>query len=341
MLTIRSLARIAGVSIGTVSRALRNDPRISAATRARIQALATEYQYAPNTYARQALAGARTCIGVIVPEVYETYSGAILSGIMQAALPASYYTITFESKNDLARTCLAIDILIEQRVAGILLCAACQNLIPAASILRARSYDIPIVAIDATRSVVPLDRICTDEAQMATDAVAYLQQLGHQRIAYLGFSQQDDRNERMLHVIDALKARGVYQERWIFTCVTDFHIFIDAWRAMAASMRPTALIGWNDSLLIQFMQYAQQAGMRFPDDLSLLGYGNFLYASFWLPALTSFEQFPAEVGKRGFELLLTRIREKASAYVPRIEYVPAQLMTRESTAPVRLAVKHV
>src|SRR5690242_3743330 len=120
-MTIRQLAKLAGVSICTVSKALRDDPRLRPETIQRIKALAAQYHYHPNRLTQGLFSGKSNTIGCIVPEVTSTFHARILRGVMEGALSASCHVITLETHNQLLRTIAALHSCIERRVDGVLI----------------------------------------------------------------------------------------------------------------------------------------------------------------------------------------------------------------------------
>lgn len=338
MTSLRKLAQLAGVSPSTVTRALRADTRISAETRARIQALATQYHYLPNRLTQSLMSGYSDTIGVLVPSVVTPYSARLLAGILAEATPAGYRVIIKESHGRRQDSLAAIQMLIEQRVDGLLLDTGHFDPIPRNTILEMRSQHVIPVGLDATAFEGAVDHVHTDERALALAAVDYLLHLGHARIAFVG---------RTIH--GQLAGRGqcvhrAFQQRLLttryFIDVQDYppyaHLSAGAIldQLLATTPAPTAIIAWEDPIAALLMKEATRRGLRIPHQLSLLGFGNLAVAALLTPTLTSFEQHPEEVGRQAFRLFRRRLAaEEQDEPMPYHSLaIPPTLQPRDSCA---------
>ena len=336
MPTVRQLAAIAGVSIGTISMALRDDPRVSAATRQRIQELAALYNYRPNRLTQGLLQGKSAVIGCLVPSVANEYASRILRGVLQSAYEHGYRVITLETHAALDHTLLALDALTEQRVEGVVIMAGIDDPLPAQAILMLRSHQIRPVLIDNTTATLPLDMVRTDELQLANLAVSYLREQGHRAIGFVGMKGQ-----RQEAVVQALRAQGLPTDG-VITYPGPSYVQMD--HAQAAGLlqrclehnpRQTAFIAVNDIVAAYLLSQAARLGIAIPSRFSLLGCSNTRLSEFLLPGLSSVEQHPEEIGTAACRLLLRRITEEETekAFVPQTMAIPAALCLRDSCAP--------
>lgn len=335
MPTIRKLAEIAGVSIGTVSMALHDDPRVSVKQRKRIQELASLYNYRPNRLTQGLVNGKTATIGLLMPSVTHEFSSRILSGVLQQAYSLSYQVITLETHANNSHIKLALEALTEQRVEGVLVMTGTDIPLPLTSLLMLQSHNIHSVLIDITTSKVALDSIRSDENQMAMLAVNYLYELGHRSIGLIGRKGQRHlaltQSLRQYHLpadgISILLGEG-------FSLLDDTQaddLFLRCWNN---EVRNTAYIAFDDYIAGYILRSAPQHSVSIPEDLSVLGYGNSRLSSFLTPRLTTIEQYPETIGAQACAHLLDLINENSDpeTSIPTTITIPAKLVNRFSCA---------
>lgn len=336
MTTIRKLAQLAGVSIGTVSRALRDDPRLRAETCARIQELAALHQYRPNRLTQRLISGKSQTIGIILPTVTSTFHARILRGVLEEAFASSFHVIPVETHNQLLKTRAAIHALIEQRVEGLLIASEHYAGIPREAVLELWGQGVVPIGIDATRFDSPIDQVRTDEEQLAAMAVDYLLGLGHRDIAYLGPLPAGRLIDRALAVHHALQRKGLSTAYFLDT-LTDDYLQFDAGAVLARllALPVTAVIAWEDRIAAKLLQQAADDAVEIPRALSVLGCANFDIAELSRPRLTTIEQFPEEMGRQAVKLLLRRLADGPDRDHRHTETLAIQprLIPRASCAP--------
>jgi DNA-binding LacI/PurR family transcriptional regulator len=314
--SLRKLAELAGVNPSTVTRALRGDSRIGAETRARIKALAEQYHYLPNRLTQSLMTGTSHTIGLVLPSVVTPYSARLLSGVLHSATTAGYRILIRESFYQIAHSLEAIQMLIEQRVDGILLDCGHLDAIPRKTILELRSQHVIPVGLDATLLEGEIDHVHTDEQAMATQAVDYLVHLGHHRVAFVGQTVQGHFVGRAHYVRRALQQRMLSTRYFFDTKGTPPYEHLPAGDILAQMLAlptpPTALIAWEDPIAATLIKEGLRRGLRIPGDLSIIGFGNLAIADLITPTLTTFEQHPEQVGQHAVELLLARLNERGA-----------------------------
>lgn len=336
MATIRQLAKLAEVSIATVSLALRDDPRIRPATRARIQALAQQYNYRPNRLMQGVLSGRSGSLGLVIPDVTLPFRARILSGVLAQAFTASYTTSVLETHGDPPHSLQALHTLIDMRVDGIIIESGHASPIPPEAMLTVRSHDVPLVVLDITVVGTPVDRICTDEERLAEIAISHLQRLGHRAIAYVG--PQTAQHPRWMAMYRALQTRGLSTAYMIDTVLYNSEV-IDIPRVFARLRAfpspPTAIVTWEDATAGRLLRHAVAQGVRVPEALSILGIANFPLGEYLQPALTTIEQFPEQIGRDAVSLLLQRIADgpRPDGAAPLTRRIAPQLVERGSCGP--------
>jgi DNA-binding LacI/PurR family transcriptional regulator len=329
MSSVRKIALLAGVSPSTVSRALRNDPRIRQETRARIQEMAQLYHYRPNRLVQSLMSGKSSSIGFLVPSLASTFFAPVTDGVLENAFEESYHVILLKTHSILQHTIKALQTLIELQVDGIILATGHGGAIPNASILELWSHGIHLVAFGETSSALSLDRVTTDEMQLAEMGIDYLFGLGHRNISYLGGDLASPRAQGALH---ALRRRGLPAElHTVHTYNEDMSRFFDYLQEL--STPPTAIFAYNDIIAAHLMREVEHRGLRVPRDISILGCANVQPLVEALdPPLTTLEQHPTQLGRAAFDLLLQRIntKELPGAIAPQTIAIPPTLVQRAS-----------
>lgn len=339
MPSLRKLAELAGVAPSTVTRALRDDPRIGAETRTRIQALAAQYHYLPNRLTQSLMTGRSQTIGVLLPSVVTPYSARLLSGVLRQAGAAGFRVLIQESGYQLAHSLAAIQMLIEQRVDGVLLDCGHLEPIPRKTILELRGHRVIPVGLDSTLFDGEVDHVHTDELALATQAVDYLVQLGHRHIAFVGQTEHGRLVGRGRYIFKALQKRLLPTRYFFDTRVKPPYDSLLSGelleQMLTATPAPTAIIAWEDPIAAMLLKAAARLGRHAPRDFSILGFGNLSFSPLTTPALTTFEQHPEQVGQQAFDLFLARLEEDDpdTAAPPRSIAVRPTLLKRESCAP--------
>lgn len=280
------IARVAGVSLSTVSRALAGSPRVKLETRQRIQSLAEQMGYLPNAIAR-GLATRRTfTIGVVAMDITDPFIAEFIQAIDKAALDSGYSVILSNCRGDPQREMAAINSLRQRRVDGIVVP---DPLVADTSLSLLEEAGIPIVLFN--KKQYPYS-ICTDNVGGAEQAVRHLLDLGHKRIAYLGKSKREDSHERQRGYKRALLAAGISPDPALI--VEASSLPGDGWytfeQLLDLSAPPTAVFCFDDLMAVGIISAAQAAGLRVPDHLSVVGFDDISLGSYLAPPLTTIAQ---------------------------------------------------
>ncbi len=333
MPTIHDVAKLAGVSRSTVSRVLNNRPGVHPKTRERVLAAVRELNYAPNFAARALKRQRADAVGLIIPASFreprsDEPRGYVLTEIIRGAY-------NFFTEQRLALTLLDdqgtfrfYQALFERRqVDGLLFI----DLEPDPHMVeRLKGLDVPFVVIG---NVDAEDVVCVDvdNYESSRRVVYYLYQMGHRRIAFINgpqrrFASRDRRagvlaavTELGLSLPDAYDQPGDFSERSGQKAM---------WRLLEADPRPTAIYAMNDRMAIGAIRAARDAGLRVPEDISVVGFDDIPVAPYIRPPLTTVRQPLYELGAAAARLLVQRI---AGQELPsRRVLLPALLVERES-----------
>ena len=336
--TIKDIAKQAGVSHTTVSRALHNSPLISEGTTRRILTIASDLSYHPSVAARSLKTNRSQALGVIVSHIDDPFFSEILQGIDDVAQASGYSLFIAASQQDPARENAIVQSMREHRVDGVILCSP---RFTAEQSSQLNSYNIPIVAINNQADEDYQYSIYHDDVDGGRQACEHLVNLGHTRIAYLGDSSSGRTTRERLAgfqlVMDKAglsvdpdriqQVQGSSAEQG-YTAVEYF---------LGLPVLPTALICYNDMMALGSLKGLHQAGVRVPEDISVTGFDNILVSAFTQPPLTTIDQpkrfLGAEAGRMMLDLLGSEGSPKHGE--KRIKRLKGMLLIRQSTAPTR------
>jgi DNA-binding LacI/PurR family transcriptional regulator len=334
--TIKDIAKQAGVSHTTVSRALNRSPLISEKTTQRIHDIATELGYHPSFAARSLKTNRSQALGVIVSQIDDPFFSEILQGIDDVAQSCGYSLFIAASQQDPARENAIVRTMRDHRVDGVILCSP---RFTAEQSNQLRSYNIPIVAINNQSAEDYRYSIYHDDVDGGRQACEHLVQLGHHRIGYLGDALSGrTTQERLLGfqraMVEAgLPAREEYIHQVAGNSAKQGLESVDYF--MSLTVKPTALICYNDMMAVGVLKGLHQAGLQVPDDFSVTGFDNIMYSDFTQPPLTTIDQpkrfLGAEAARMMFKLLGSTTNSIQSG--SNIKRLKGMLLIRQSTAP--------
>lgn len=293
-LTMKDIAREFGISVATVSRALKDSPRISAERRAAIQQYAREHNFTPNFIAeslRHSKVQPMKVIGVIIPEFAHYYFSSVLSGIEEEASARGYRIMVAQSNEQYEREVKICRSFYEDKVCGIIVSQAKDT----------HQYDHFQRLIDAGVPLVFYDRICTgvnasrvvvDDYMGAYNAVTHLIETGCNRIAFYGSSMTlEISKNRFNGYKDALLKHGIQPDpALIYNCDnrTDAEAITPG--ILSEDAPPNGFFAVNDDTAIGILYTAKRMGFKVPDDISVCGFTNGQRAVACDPMLTTVEQ---------------------------------------------------
>jgi LacI family transcriptional regulator len=335
-MTIRDIARLAGVSVATVSRALNNRPDVAPATRKAVLEIVAREGFRPNATARGLPHGRVGVVAVTAPFIEDrpNYFAAILAGVADALEDGDTKLLLLPARRDRAREARLRDRLQPGSADGAILVMPLE---PADELLELRSDRLPITIIDPR---VPLDEgipcVAAANAAGAAAATEHLLELGHRSIAAItgpaGWASTEERRQGY-HA--ALARAGIAPDPRL-TRTGDWQI--ETGRAAAARLLdleapPTAMFAFNDEMAIGAIEEARRRGLRVPADLSVVGFDDVERRLLMTPQLTTVRQPLGEMGRMAVNLLF-RVLDKQRIDALRI-VLATHLVERESTGPPR------
>lgn len=330
--TIKDVAKAAGVSYSTVSRALTGSPEISEETRSRILQICKEMNYTVNTVARSMVKKSTKLLGLIIPSVNNPFMSELAYHVDRQARARGYNIILCNSSRDPEQERELFELMIGRQVDGILLSPAgmesYEKLYPYLS-------RIPTVFIGENLREMPESYVSVDNFRGAQVGVEYLYKLGHREILYFG-----RRRGSMTH---QLRAEGYAAacEHYGLTphyCNNSFssssikYGYQLAKQLFSQELRYTAIFAATDTNALGIMQAAEEVNLRIPGDLSLLGFDNIRDGSLPRIGLSTIEQPKKMLASVAVETLLDKIQNDRDGYSHRI--LSPALVERSSCAPL-------
>ena len=334
VVTLKAVAQHLGLTPGTVSAVLNNSPAarsIPEHTRRRIRAAARELNYRPNFLARSLRVQRTFSIGVIAEEIGDAYGGMVVNGIEAHLSEQKYFFFTVAHRHDPKLLGTYSEMLLARGIEGLITIDTSIDAIPL----------LPTVAVAGHQKVENVTNIVLDHRHAAQLALRHLKDLGHTRIAFLkGQEKSSDSASRWAAIEQVAHEIGItmYPELVLQLEGMDStpELGYPYGKALLAKNAAfTALFAYNDISAIGAMRAFQEAGLRIPHDISVMGFDDISLASFSIPTLTTVRQPLLKMGKIAAQTLLDRIEHRA-LFVPEIAVEP-ELIIRNSTGAPRPA----
>ena len=329
--SLKDLAKELGVSIATVSRALRSSPEIGHEMQEKVKKLAKQMNYRPNPFAQSLRKEAPKIIGVVVPNLVTHYYAAVLDGIEDEARRAGYSVISANTHEDCEAEARAIDNFISLHVEGIIACLA-QNTTDYSHFEELSDIGIPLVFFGRTCLADRFSSVMANGDEAAQIATQHLIDTGSRRIAFIGGPNHLDMVRRRKHgYLEALRENRLPIDRDIVVCnKIDFDVAREATvRLLQQGNPPDAILAFNDIITFAAFTAIKQLGLRIPDDVALIGFTDDLHAQYVTPRLSAIEDQSHLMGQTSCQLLLQNIGGDTKIYK---KIVPQKLIIRETSA---------
>lgn len=333
--SLKEMAEQLGVSIATVSRALRDSHEVGEEMRIKIQTLAKKLNYRPNPFAQSLKRKTPKVIGVVVPNLVTHYYAAVLDGIEDYATKAGYAVIAANSHEDHLREEKAIDNFVNMYVVGIIACLA-QDTIDYSHFVEINNMGIPLVFFARTCLPDMFSSVVSNGDEAAKEATLHLIDTGSHRIAFIGGPQHLDMMRRRKHgYLEALRERNIKIDRSI---IVNGSIDYDYARETTIKMlqredRPDAILAFNDIITYAAFDAIKSVGLRIPEDVAIIGFTETETSFFVTPKLSAIMDQAHYTGERVCELLLKNINGDKNIYK---EVVPMTLEIRESSDKIKI-----
>ncbi len=335
--SIKDVAARAGVSISTVSNVLNGTKVVSPALRDSVMLAAKELQYQANTIARGLKSGKTNALCVIVPSIVSVFFPKVLHGMQTAASQKGYSLSIYETGEDILREQAYIHMLRRQWADGILISTSANKDTDSAYMdelrhLRIGGKRIPVVFFEAAPAE-NVDAVMVDHRAASMSAVSYLIGLGRRHIAHIAaptrFAMGRERSEGYqraltaagMPIIPEFIREGDYTPMSGYACMRSF---------LADEIRPDAIFCGNDQMAIGAIRAIQEAGLKIPDDIAVMGFDNNFPGTLIQPSLSTVSVPKQRMGSEAVELLLWRMQQGDDA-PPRTVTLETNLIIRQST----------
>lgn len=338
-ISIADIARVAGVSHTTVSRALRGSTLISLDTRERIQRMAQEMGYTPNAIAQSLQKQRTNTVGLVVTSISDPFLNDVVKGVEEVTREAGISVLLSATHNDPDQEMGVMETFHRRRIDGILVAS---SRITGEYKTRLDRIRIPTVFINSQAESQDslLHWVAVDDGVGARMAVEHLLQLGHRAIGYLGISSRPRSNQQRLQgYLQALADAGIACDKsWVVisagieaTHEEDVAIGQAALPALRAS-GVTAVFCYNDMTAIGVMLACRTQGVKVPEELGVIGFDDIEMASYMAPALTTICQPKLEMGRLAAQVMLDLLNHRTG----QSHLLQPALVKRASTAPISL-----
>lgn len=330
-ISLKNLADELGVSISTVSRALKNSPEIGAAMKEKVTKLAKERNYRPNPFATSLLSNSPKIIGILVPEIATYYYSSIISAINQKAIKEGYSTIIMSSNEEYEQELQCVENLINFRVEGILACVS-QETSNFSHFDALFDLNIPLVFFDRVGLPEKFSCAITDNVESAQKATIHLIENGARRIGFIaGANHLNIVKLRKHGYLQALREYNIPIDKELVFCKEigyDFG-YQGASKLLDLPNPPDAFFCLSESLTFGVLKAVRERNLRIPEDVALIGYIDEIHATYVRPSLSAITHQRQKMGETAFELLLKQINGNQKIEK---KIIPCILTVRESSA---------
>lgn len=327
---IKDVAKLAGVSVGTVSNVINDVPTVTPEMIERVNAAIAQIGYVRNAAAKTLRSGIASAVGVLVLDLNNPFFMEAAEGVTDRLSRTGSFMLLASTQASGEKEAELLTLLESHAVRGVLLSPSSASLAAAEEIVRRGT---PVVLFDSIATPATMSSVSVDDASGAALAVQHLLGLGHRRIAFLNGPHEVRQSQQRKQGVDAAVAKWAGRETRLLTHNLDAFTI----RAGSAGMtmlladesrRPTAVFCANDLIAIGASMTAREHGLRIPDDLSIVGFDDIALASQLSVPLTTVRQPMFQLGWRAADLLLADASVRHETFLP-------ELRVRKSTAPPR------
>lgn len=333
-ITITKLADQLKLSPSTVSRALKNHPGIGKATCKRVQKLASDLGYFPNSIASNLRRKKTNLIGIMVPRIDRHFHSNVISGIEEAANKAGYYVAIFQSKDSYQKEIDNVRMLLSNRADGVISCLALETK-KFNHFLKFIDHNIPLVFYDRVPDKIKVSKVLIDDFEAAFKACSHLIASGCKRIAHIAGNQNlAVYKNRLDGYKEALKQNNIVIDDELI-CFADSLTMEEGQKFTTKLLHlpqpPDGLFCSNDNTAISAIQVAKKEKIKIPGDLAVVGFSNSPASTIIEPSLTTIDDHAFEMGKKAAHLLIHLIEDKDKNVVSETIIIRNNLIIRDSS----------
>lgn len=334
--TLQQIALSLNLSVTTVSKALRSYPDVSEKTIQKVKEAAKLLNYKPNTFAVNLRTQESKTIGLVIPEIVHQFFSSVVKGVIEEAEKNGYVVIVLQTSQDFETEKKRIEFLIDKQVDGILIAIADQT-VDCFHLYEVQSMDLPVVMFDKISKSVSCSKVIIDDIKAGYEATKHLIDCGCKNIAHFrGPLTSQNSIDRYLGYKKALEESGlIFDESNVYHCSK---MNFDEGREQAEKLlqhnRGVDGIFINtDMVAVGAMTEFKAQGIKIPEEISIVGFGNWFLSSVITPSLTTIDQPSYTMGKIAFNTLLSELtkRKKNEHAEHETVILPTEIIEREST----------
>jgi len=329
--SLKDLATELGVSISTVSRALKNHPDISPDLTKKIQALAEERNYSPNPLAMGLLRQQTKMIGVIVPDINTHFYSSIISGIEKVAKEHGYFIVISSSNESMEKEIESVENLLKSRVEGFIVCLS-QETNQFKHFEKLVENEIPLVFFDRICENIQAPAVIANGQDATKKITQHFYENGCRRIAYIsGPEHLNISQNRKVGYLNGLKECGLeFDPDLLINCNLSIEEAKLATRQLLAlEEKPDAIFGMNDTIAFAAMIEVKKQGYKIPEDISLAGFTDEFHSVVVDPPLTSVSHPTFQMGEEAAQLFFESVEQGKN--IKKRVMLPIDLVVRASS----------
>jgi LacI family transcriptional regulator len=329
--SLKDLADELGISISTVSRALKDNPIIGPELTQKVKDLAIARNYIPNPLAMGLLRQQTKMIGVIVPDLVTHFYSSIISGIEEVAKENGYYILIASSNESLEKEKEAVDNLLKTRVEGIIACIS-QETNSFEHFNKLIQNEFPLVFFDRVAESLKAPSVTVDGSQAAENVTCHFYKNGYRRIAYIsGPEHLNISKHRKQGYLNGLKECGLNfnPELLVETNLNAMDATLATQKLLSLKPLPDAIFGINDTVVFAAMKEIKKHKLRIPEDIALVGFTDEFHSTVVEPTLTSVTHPTLQMGREAARLFFEQIEKGTNSSEEIV--LPTNLIIRESS----------
>ena len=332
--TIKDIARALGISASTVSRALKDHPDISRATKDAVNDLAKKLHYKPNLVALSLKSSKTNTIGVIIPELVHYFFSSVISGIEDVAYDAGYNVMICQSNEKYDREIINAQALLSNRVEGALISIS-KHTDDFTHLHMIEESGIPMVFFDRVPEGFDSDSVIIDDKKAAYNAVCHLIDSGCKRIAHLAAPISLGIGKyRLEGYKEALKEHNIpYNEDYVIVADSFDQAVVATRKLIHLPSPPDGIFAVNDLSAVGVMKTLQKMGVAIPEQVAIMGFSAGSYSDITTPTLSSVDQHGYQMGVKAASVLLKRIESQRTGHGETF-FIDTNLVIRESTKKI-------
>ncbi|MFT6748947.1 MAG: LacI family transcriptional regulator [Flavobacterium sp.] len=332
--TLKQIAKELGVSVSTVSKALNDSPEISEPTKIRVQEYAKLKNYKPNVIGLNLKNRSTKTIGVIIPNIMNSFFAKVFSGIEKVADERGYKVITCISNESLEKEIGALEMLSNGTIDGFIVSVSeeAQKLQQFRHFQTIINEGTPIVMFDRIADEVSCNKVVVDDLDSAVNATSHLIQLGCRRIAFFSSIQNLSVGKLRKNGYEkAFEDKGLIVDKNLVLCTNTIEEFDEKMEAFFKNNKIDGIFAIDEHTTLMAMRFGMKHGYKIPEDLQVIGFADGLWSRRMTTTISTVSQHGPEIGEEAARLLIEELENQDSESKPKTTIIKTELREREST----------